>query len=127
MKKIIFIILLFFSVCTHAETRDGTVSSFYKLIKETQKSSRRMIFIRGVLSGIGTTYILENFRSDKNEEDRNFRKKVALCIGATNPEIIEDIFVKKYLEAEFNDEDSYLLALYDISIEYCIKKVIKQK
>lgn len=121
MKKIIFIILLFFSVCAHAETHSHSVSSFYKLIKETQKPVR-MTYIRGVLDGISITYMLENFSYDKNEEDINFRAKVALCLVTTDPEIIEDIFVKKYLEAEFNDEDFYYKALYEISIEYCIKK-----
>ena len=117
---------MFFSVCTHAETHNKSVSFFYKFIKEAQKSSRR-IFIRGILEGISATYIHENFSSDKNEEDRNFRSNVAVCLLTTDPEIIEDIFVKKYLEAEFNDEDFYLEALYETSIAYCIKKEFNKK
>lgn len=121
MKKIIFIILLFFSVCTHAETHNKSASFFYKFIKEAQKPYR-MIHIRGILEGISATYMHENFSFDKNEEDRNLRSNVVICLLTTDPEIIEDIFVKKYLEAEFNDEAFYFEALYETSIEYCIKK-----
>lgn len=125
MKKLLFICLLLLSLKSYSETSDNTsVSSFYKLIKETPNSTVRLSYIKGLLEGIASVYSSETFR---NEDDREFRNNVSVCLLTSDASIIEDIFVKKYLDGELDDNDFRTLALYRISIEYCIKKEIKKK